>query len=70
MDIEHPIEPSILTMNNENDQDSKTAKAETPSRSKNQRRRLLVAALAGAPAIVAGSAQNAYASGTDGSGTN
>ncbi len=45
--------------------------ASTKSRSTNQRRRLLVAALAGAPAIVAGSAQHAYADGeaTAGSGT-
>jgi hypothetical protein len=33
------------------------------SRSNDQRRRLLVAALAGAPMIVAGSAQTAYAQG-------
>ncbi len=35
--------------------------ASTKSRSTNQRRRLLVAALAGAPAIVAASTQQAYA---------
>lgn len=74
MDIEHPIQSSILTMNNENNQDNKALDGTThsrcqDSRSKDQRRRLLVAALAGAPAIVAGSAQNAYASGSAGSGT-
>ena len=57
-------------MNTKNVDNSRTEKGENQSRSKDQRRRLLVAALAGAPAIVAGSAQNAYASGTAGSGTN
>ncbi|MDA7874529.1 hypothetical protein N9B17_05115 [Rhodopirellula sp.] len=57
-------------MNTEADQNSVPETAKDNSRSKDQRRRLLVAALAGAPAIVAGSAQNAYASGTAGSGTN
>ena len=57
-------------MNTEADQNSVPETAKDNSRSKAQRRRLLVAALAGAPAIVAGSAQNAYASGSAGSGTN
>ncbi len=57
-------------MNTEKQQNSKIAETKKPARTKDQRRRLLVAVLAGAPAIVAGSAQNAYAAGTDGSGTN
>jgi hypothetical protein len=56
-------------MNTEAEQKSESETGKSNPRSKDQRRRLLIAALAGAPAIVAGSAQNAYASGTAGSGT-
>lgn len=63
--------PKKSVMNEENKEEKDHQPATSSGRSKDQRRRLLVAALAGAPAIVAGSAQNAYAAGSNvGSGTN